>query len=132
RGTGRSDRMSLEASSGRTFQCAWRVAALLTLVFAHASCASQAPATAAPEDIDARVPAAWAFPLHPEPVAAESAMVVTDAPLATDVGVRVLRAGGNAMDAAVATAFALAVVYPEAGNIGGGGFIVTRLADGTT
>jgi len=54
-------------------------------------------------------------------------MVVTDAPLATDVGVDVLRSGGNAIDAAVATAFALAVVQPAAGNIGGGGFIVTRM-----
>ena len=58
-------------------------------------------------------------------------MVATDAPLATAVGVDILREGGNAIDAAIAIAFTLAVVYPEAGNIGGGGFMVARMADGT-
>jgi gamma-glutamyltranspeptidase/glutathione hydrolase len=59
-------------------------------------------------------------------------MVVTQEPLAADVGLRVLQSGGNAIDAAVAVAFALAVTYPFAGNIGGGGFMLARFADGKT
>ena len=57
-------------------------------------------------------------------------MVVAQEPLATDVGVTVLKAGGNAVDAAVAVAFALAVTHPTAGNLGGGGFLLARFADG--
>ena len=64
------------------------------------------------------------------PVAAEHGMVVTAQHLATEVGVDVLKHGGNAVDAAVAVAYALAVVYPAAGNIGGGGFMTLQLADG--
>ena len=64
------------------------------------------------------------------PVAAEHAMVVTAQHLATEVGVEVLRKGGNAIDAAVAVGYTLAVVYPAAGNLGGGGFMTIQLADG--
>ncbi|MDR1967693.1 MAG: gamma-glutamyltransferase [Burkholderiaceae bacterium] len=64
------------------------------------------------------------------PVAAEHGMVVSAQHLATKVGVDVLRHGGNAIDAAVAVGYALAVVYPAAGNLGGGGFMTVQLADG--
>ena len=64
------------------------------------------------------------------PVAAENGMVVTAQHLATHVGVDVLKDGGNAVDAAVAVGYALAVVYPAAGNLGGGGFMTIQLADG--
>jgi gamma-glutamyltranspeptidase/glutathione hydrolase len=64
------------------------------------------------------------------PAAAENGMVVTAQHLATRIGVDVLKDGGNAVDAAVAVGYALAVVYPAAGNIGGGGFMTIQLADG--
>ncbi len=65
-------------------------------------------------------------------VAAQNGMVVTDEPLATHVGVEILQKGGNAVDAAVAVGFALAVTYPTAGNIGGGGFMLVRQAADNT
>ena len=75
-------------------------------------------------------PEGWAFGVNDAPVSAANGMVVSTDEYASQAGIDVLRAGGNAVDAAIAVQFALAVVNPEAGNIGGGGFMVLRTADG--
>src|SRR5262245_34262821 len=72
------------------------------------------------------------FAASPAPVKGEHGMVVTAQRLASEIGVEVLRKGGNAVDAAVAVGYTLAVVHPSAGNIGGGGFMTIRFKDGTS
>ena len=61
----------------------------------------------------------------------QNGLVVSSKKEASEVGVDILKKGGNAVDAAVGVAFALSVTHPSAGNLGGGGFMVIRLADGT-
>ena len=74
---------------------------------------------------------AWPYFGKARVTEAPKAMVVSGSPVASEVGRQILRQGGNAVDAAVAVGFALTVVHPEAGNIGGGGFMIIRPADGT-
>jgi gamma-glutamyltranspeptidase/glutathione hydrolase len=68
--------------------------------------------------------------IHPQRF--HESAVVSDSAIASEVGAKVLREGGNAVDAAVAVGFAMAVTYPAAGNLGGGGFMLVRMADGRT
>jgi gamma-glutamyltranspeptidase/glutathione hydrolase len=97
---------------------------------ASASAALDAATAAADADTNAdagsQARAPWPY-AAPVTVRSTHGMVVTDNAVATNVGRDILAAGGNAADAAVATAFALAVAYPTAGNVGGGGFAVTRM-----
>src|SRR3569832_1691435 len=97
------------------------IAAMMELIFKPMRAASFAFAT---------VVCVVAQAASPPPAAGENGMVVTAQHLATHVGVDVLKKGGNAIDAAVAVGYALAVTYPSAGNLGGGGFMAVQLAGG--
>ncbi len=112
--------MSVGRSGG-----AW---AALTVAFIAACIPG--PQVPAPANPLANVPRAWPLFDRAEEVRAANGMVVSSHPLASQVATDIMRRGGNAVDAAVAVGFALTVVHPRAGNIGGGGFMVIRSSRG--
>ena len=107
-----------------------RGAAPAILLLALPGCEPPAPSSPFTQS-GATFPDGWPFPPATPPVTARGGMVSTTDEFATRVGLDILAAGGNAIDAAIATGLALAVVNPEAGNLGGGGFMMVRLADGS-
>jgi gamma-glutamyltranspeptidase/glutathione hydrolase len=109
--------------------------AVLAIVTAACGGAQQAaPRTSPPSapSADASASSRWPFRVSAPPARAGRGMVASESEVATRVGAEVLRSGGSAVDAAIATVFALAVAYPAAGNVAGGGFLVARMSDGTT
>jgi len=113
---------------------------LLLIVALGAACRAPAPSAGALRSTEPAIPprqavtfpAGWRFKAGEKAAFGERFMIASNQVLASEAGNEVIRAGGNAVDAAVAVGFALAVTYPVAGNIGGGGFMVIRMADGRT
>ena len=119
----------------RRTQFAWVAAAALSVATAAQGAGRAVPNSVIPSQaaLDSSAPPTTLAALaNDRPVVARHAMVVTAQHLATRVGLQILRKGGNAIDAAVAVGYALAVVHPCCGNIGGGGFMMIHLADGHT
>lgn len=104
----------------------------LVLLTTLAISACRPGATAGDARLSGTYAGGWRFPELQAPVVGNDAMISSNSAIASAAGVEILKAGGNAVDAAVAVGFSLAVTFPFAGNIGGGGFMVIRMADGRT
>ena len=118
----------------RSVAWGWRL--IWTVVLAGIACQRSASTAASlggvPDRRAGTFPAGWRFAAGQPAAFGEHFMIASNERRASDAGNEVIRAGGNAVDAAVAVGFALAVTFPVAGNIGGGGFMVIRMADGRT
>jgi len=108
-------------TAGRLRQLSWAMLMSFTVVQGAAAAPASAPPVSYGVDSDT---------FHP--VKAQHGMVASVDAMATQVGVEILKQGGNAVDAAIAVGFALAVTHPQAGNLGGGGFMLLRTASGRT
>jgi gamma-glutamyltranspeptidase/glutathione hydrolase len=108
-----------------------RASFLLAIGLWAVGCGPAGPVTTPVPGPTSGINPAWSYAGKSRVAEGTQAMVVAGSPIAAEVGREILRAGGNAVDAATAVGFAMAVVHPEAGNIGGGGFSMIRMTDGS-